>query len=169
MSQTATSKVRTLRPARRHPLEMSTRVLESKLESLDSVERTAIEFAGRAGFHGAGLEKIGIAVHEVVANAIIHGNHFDSRKKVVVTFLRTAEQLEVSVWDQGAGFDLEVLPDPRNADVFPLPHGRGIYFARAFMDEFYVQAGPANGTTVSMIKNIPFDDGPTLPALRLAS
>ena len=169
MSHTKASNANALRRTRRHPLEISIRVLESKLEHLDSVEKTALEIAERAGFHGADLEKIGIAVHELVANAIIHGNHFDCHKKVVVTFLRTLELFEVTVWDQGKGFDLQCVPDPRNADVLLLPYGRGIYLARAFMDEFDVQAGPANGTTVTMIKNVPFDGAPAGPRLRLAS
>jgi serine/threonine-protein kinase RsbW len=155
MSQTQPRKANALRHTHRHPLETSNRILESKLERVDSVERTALEIAERAGFRGTDLEKIGVAVHEVVINAIIHGNHLDSHKKVVVTILRTAEQFEVSVWDQGKGFDLESLPDPRNPGVLLLPYGRGVYLARAFMDELYVQAGPANGTTVTMIKYIP--------------
>jgi anti-sigma regulatory factor (Ser/Thr protein kinase) len=169
MSYTKTSNANALRDTRRHVLEMSTRILESKLENLDAVEGTALEIAERAGFHGAELERIGIAVHEVVANAIIHGNHFDCHKKVVVTFLRTVKQFEVTVWDQGRGFDLQSLRDPHDDDVLLLPHRRGIFLARAFMDEFDVQAGPANGTTVTMIKNIPFDGAPAALGLRLVS
>ena len=144
----------------RHPLEVSNRILESTLEGVDSVERTALEIAERAGFRGIDLEKIGVAVHEVVANAIIHGNHLNCHRRVVVTVLRTVEQFEVAVWDQGEGFDLDSVPDPCNADALLLPYGRGVYLARAFMDEMYVQAGPANGTTVTIIKYIPFDGGP---------
>jgi serine/threonine-protein kinase RsbW len=131
VSHTKPRNANALHDTRRHPLETSNRILE----------RTAIEIAQRARFHGTDLEKIGVAVHEVVANAIIHGNHLDCHKKVVVTILRTVEQFEVSVWDQGKGFDLESLPDPRNADVLLLPYGRGVYLAQAFMDEFHVQAG----------------------------
>jgi serine/threonine-protein kinase RsbW len=169
MSQTKPSNVNALRQNHRHALETSNRILESTLESVDSVERTALEIAERAGFHGTDLEKIGIAVHEVVANAIIHGNHLNSHKKVVVTILRTVEQFEVSVWDQGKGFDLQSLPDPRNPDALVQPYGRGVYLARAFMDELNVQAGPANGTTVTMIKYIPFDEAPAASGLTLAS
>ena len=143
------------RHTRRHPLETACRILESRLEDVDSVERTALDVAGRAGFHGTDLEKIGVAVHEVVANAIIHGNHLECHKKVIVTVLRTVEKFGVAVWDQGKGFDLQSLPDPRNPDVLLLPYGRGVYLARAFMDELYVEAGPGNGTTVTMIKYIP--------------
>jgi serine/threonine-protein kinase RsbW len=169
MTQTKPSHTNALHQTHRQALETSTRILESALETVDSVESTAIEIAERAGFHGTDLEKIGVAVHEVVTNAIIHGNHLDCHKKVVVTILRTLEEFEVAVWDQGHGFDLEALPDPRNPEALLLPYGRGVYLARAFMDELYVQAGPANGTTVTMIKYIPSNDAPPVPGVTLAS
>ena len=169
MSQSKPSNAHAVGQTHRQPLETSNQILESTLESVDPVERTALEIAKRAGFHGTDLEKIGVAVHEVVANAIIHGNHLDRQKKVVVTILRTEEQFEVSVWDQGKGFDLQSLPDPRNPNVLLRSYGRGVYLARAFMDELYVQAGSGNGTTVTMIKYIPFDEAPAAPGLRLAS
>ena len=54
-------------------------------------------------------------------------------------------------------FDLDCLHDlrsPRSPEVLLRESGRGIYLARAFMDEFHVQAGPAGGGTVSLIKSI---------------
>jgi serine/threonine-protein kinase RsbW len=93
-------------------------------------------------------------VREVVANAIIHGNRLDEQKKVVVTVMRTSELFKVSVWDQGRGFDVKCLSDPRSPEVLLRESGRGIYMARAVMDEFHVQIGPAAGTTVSLIKYI---------------
>jgi hypothetical protein len=54
-------------------------------------------------------------------------------------------------------FDLDCLHDlrsPRSPEVLLRESGRGIYLARAFMDEFHVQAGPAVGGTVSLIKSI---------------
>ena len=169
MSKTKPNNANAVRQTHRQALETSNQILESTLESVDPVERTALEIAERAGFHGTDLEKIGVAVHEVVANAIIHGNHLDRQKKVVVTILRTEEQFEVSVWDQGKGFDLQSLPDPRNPNALLLSYGRGVYLARAFMDELYVNAGPANGTTVTMIKYVPFDEAPAALGLRLVS
>ncbi len=143
-------------PTRRliEPLETTTRTLDSTLANIDLAESAALEFAQKAGFLGNELEKVGLAVREVVANAIIHGNRLDYQKKVVVTVLRTPDQLRVTVWDQGKGFDLDCLSDPRSPEVLLRESGRGIYMARAFMDEFHVHTGPAGGTTVSLIKYI---------------
>ena len=134
------------------PSETITRTLDSTIANIDRAESATLDFAQRAGFLGNELEKVGLAVREVVANAIIHGNRLDDQKKVVVTFLRTPDQLKVSVWDQGQGFALDCLPDPRSPEVLLSEHGRGIYMARAFMDEFHVQTGAAGGTTVLLVK-----------------
>jgi serine/threonine-protein kinase RsbW len=136
------------------PLETAIETLDSKLDNIDSAENLILEVAQRAGFRGDELEKVGLAVREVVANAIIHGNRLDEQKKVVVTALRTPGQLKVAVWDQGKGFDLDGVADPRSPEVLLKESGRGIYMARAFMDRFDVETGPAGGTTVSLVKYI---------------
>jgi serine/threonine-protein kinase RsbW len=137
------------------PLETTIQTLDSRLDNIDSAENLILEFARRAGFRGDELEKVGLAVREVVANAIIHGNRLDEQKKVVVTALRTPGQLKVAVWDQGKGFDLDCVADPRSPEVLLKESGRGIYMARAFMNRFDVEIGSAGGTTVSMVKYIP--------------
>ena len=124
------------------------------MASVELAEDIALEVAQAAGFRGDELEKIGLAVREVVANAIIHGNRLDPVKKVVLTATRADRRLDVRVWDQGNGFELESLSDPLSSDVLLRGSGRGIYLARAFMDEFHVETGAAGGTTVSLTKFI---------------
>ena len=136
------------------PLETTTRTLDSMLQIVDSVENDAVEYARRAGFRGTNLEKIGLAVREIVNNAIIHGNRLDRQKKVIVRIARTTSQITITVWDQGKGFDMDSLPHPHSPEALLAGSGRGIYLARAFMDEFHVQPGPAGGTTVSLVKYI---------------
>ncbi len=73
---------------------------------------------------------------------------------MIVTALRTPTQLKITVWDQGKGFDLEALPDPLSPEMLLNESGRGIYLARAFMDEFHLETGRAGGATVSLVKYI---------------
>jgi serine/threonine-protein kinase RsbW len=136
------------------PLELTNLVLDSLLENADSVESATLEIARRAGFSGADVEKIGLAAREIVANAIIHGNRLDLHKKVIVTILRTNKRLEITVVDEGSGFEPDNLPDPRSAEVLLRKSGRGIYLARSFMDEFHVHIRPQGGATVTLIKYI---------------
>ena len=136
----------------------TTQILDSTLESADSAEIAALEMARSCGFGEITVEHIGLAVHEIMTNAIIHGNHRDIHKKVVVTISRTAPELRIIISDQGDGFDPDRLPDPLSPEALLESSGRGVYLARAFMDEFRVQRSHAKGTTVTMVKRLGSED-----------
>jgi serine/threonine-protein kinase RsbW len=141
------------RRKRREPSGATTHTLDSTPDSLDCLENAALDVARKAGFHGDALEKIGLAVREIAANAIIHGNRLDRRKKVFATIVQTPTRIKITVSDQGAGFDPEGLPDPSSSQALLSGSGRGIYLARAFMDELHVRT-EARGTTVTLVKCI---------------
>jgi serine/threonine-protein kinase RsbW len=136
------------------PIGTTTRILDSTLASADIVENATLESARKAGLYGTTLEKIGLAVYEIAINAIIHGNRLKGQKKVIVTIARTRKQLTIMVWDQGDGFDLDRLPDPRSPEALLRESGRGIYLARSFMDEFHVRTKAGVGTIVTLVKYI---------------
>ena len=127
--------------------------LDSTLASVDEGEKAALEFARRAGFVDGALEHIGLAVREIIANAVVHGNRHDPRKKVFLACSNTAERLVIAISDQGNGFDLNSVPNPIAAVALLRGSGRGIYLARAFMDEFHVRSSCKCGTTVVLAKN----------------
>jgi serine/threonine-protein kinase RsbW len=79
-------------------------------------------------------------------------------KKVVLTISRTAPELRIIISDQGDGFDPDRLPDPRSPEALLESSGRGVYLARAFMDEFHVQRSRSKGTTVTMVKRLSSED-----------
>jgi serine/threonine-protein kinase RsbW len=69
-----------------------------------------------------------MAPHEALANAIVHGNHEDSRKCVYVACrCSTDGEVSITVRDEGRGFDTNTLADPTTAENRRLTHGRGIY------------------------------------------
>jgi serine/threonine-protein kinase RsbW len=133
-------------------LETKTRILDSTLESIDCAESAVLEVARRGGLRDTTLEHIGLAVHEVVTNAIVHGNRSNVEQKVVVTVSRSPDELRILISDQGNGFDPDCLLDPLSPQGLLEGSGRGIYLARTFMDEFCVQPDDAGGTTVTMVK-----------------
>jgi serine/threonine-protein kinase RsbW len=133
-------------------LETKTRVLPSTLESIDCAESGVLEVATRGGLRETTLEHVGLAVHEVVTNAVVHGNRGNVQKKVVVTISRTPDELRILISDQGDGLDPDRLLDPLSPQGLLEGSGRGIYLARTFMDEFCVQRDDAGGTTVTMVK-----------------
>jgi len=114
---------------------------------LDELMRFIASFRKKDGSE-AGIET---ALGEALANAVIHGNHEDSSKRVQVTCLcNTDGEVWISVRDEGYGFDTYALPDPTTLENRLATHGRGIYLMRAFMDEVQFEKG---GTVVRMHKN----------------
>jgi len=90
-----------------------------------------------------------IAVTEAVNNAIIHGNRCDLEKKVFMTVKASIDSLFVTVKDEGKGFDLETLADPRNPENLLKESGRGVFLIREFSDKCNIKPTP-KGTLVSM-------------------
>src|ERR1035438_524103 len=92
-----------------HMVELA---LESSLESVDLAEAAVLREARELGFDEDDLHKIGISVRECMVNAVVHGNRYNSRKKVRLTLTRSPGALEVMVADEGDHFDIAQLPDP---------------------------------------------------------
>lgn len=135
---------------------MKTEILELNLPSrLDAIDRAAAQAARVAAAHNvdeAGLFGIDLAVREAVANAVKHGNQFDETKTVKITFETTPEQMIIQIEDQGAGFNVEAVPDPTAAEHLLSESGRGILFMRNFMDEASWTRRAAGGTIVRLTK-----------------
>ncbi len=93
-----------------------------------------------------------MAVREAVTNAVVHGNKLDDAKKVELRLRNTLEGFEISVHDQGSGFNPNEVPDPTTDENILKTSGRGIFFMRNFMDEVDWSADPKGGTSVRMIK-----------------
>jgi serine/threonine-protein kinase RsbW len=85
-------------------------------------------------------------------NAFQYGNQERRERKIHLTFELHDEKLVIHVVDQGAGFRLEDVPDPRNDENVLSDSGRGVLLMRAFMDEVDVVASAAGGAKVVMAK-----------------
>src|SRR5260370_1552889 len=74
-------------------------VLDSTLDSVSFVQHRACEIAQRAGFHDVSLEQISLAVHEIAANAVIHGNQYIPAKTVFVPISVNADKITITMRD----------------------------------------------------------------------
>jgi serine/threonine-protein kinase RsbW len=143
--------------ATRTPLPDSTTsrvslTLGSSIESVNSVERTAEDFAQRAGFDPDTVPNIVMAVREAAINAILHGNSYNPDKHITASFESNSDGLTVRICDQGAGFDAASLPDPLAPHNLLHGSGRGIFLIRAFMDEVHFRK-LYPGTELTLIKH----------------
>jgi len=128
-------------------------VLDSTLDSVDKAEREALDLARESGFGEEDLDRIGMSVRECMVNAVVHGNRYNSHKKVHLSLSRTPERLTVRIVDQGEGFNPDAVPDPLEGDNLLRHSGRGIFLMKAFMDDLQVRLGPS-GTEVILVKNV---------------
>ena len=127
-------------------------VLETVLESITLAEEIGVAVAAAAGFSEDDQYKIGVAVHEGVTNAFQYGNEQQRERKIHLLFELLDEKMVIHVTDQGTGFSLEDIPDPRTDENILGESGRGVLLMRAFMDEFDVQVMQGGGAEVIMAK-----------------
>lgn len=106
-------------------------------------------------------ENISLALREALSNAVCHGNlEIASRvreergingfneevelrrglpeycdRKVTIYYEFTGEYAEYVIEDEGPGFDVSALPDPRDQENFLRDSGRGLLIIRVHMDE----------------------------------
>lgn len=126
--------------------------LGSTLESVDTVEQTAQEFAVRAGFDEDTVPNIAMAVREAAVNAVLHGNAYNPGKQITASFETNSDSLIVRIADQGSGLDPDNIPDPLAPENILRGSGRGIFLIKAFMDEVHFrQLHP--GTELTLIKH----------------
>ena len=108
----------------------------------------------------SGLVLLGVALHEALTNAILHGNlgvgsdlrEADERKyyrlikdrqsmapyrdrRVYVTATLTRKEARFVIRDEGEGFDPATLPDPTDPANLGRVTGRGLLLIQTFMDE----------------------------------
>lgn len=122
----------------------------------------------------ADLIRVGTALHEAFINAIEHGNlelssdlrdqpdgtyQIEGEKRrreapycqrqVYVTAHLTRDQAEITIRDEGPGFDPGRLPDPTRPENIGKISGRGLLLIRTFMDEVYFNE---TGNKITLIK-----------------
>lgn len=128
--------------------------------------------------------RVAVALEEALLNAVIHGNlevssklreeegtAYDDliaerqhdpqygRRMVRVDCEVSAHEVRFRITDEGPGFDVAGLPDPRDDDRIALASGRGILMMRAFMDDVVYNR---KGNEVTLVKR----GSPTAPSRR---
>ncbi|TAF77982.1 MAG: ATP-binding protein [Bacteroidetes bacterium] len=107
----------------------------SAIENINLVENFINTAKDEFNISDISYGNIMVAVTESVNNAIIHGNHQDTEKKVFLTFELQSDKLKATVEDQGTGFDFENLPDPTAPENINKIGGRGVFLIKNLSDE----------------------------------
>lgn len=110
-------------------------IIYSDLDNLKKVEKFSFKICQLCGFESEQCDNMAIALTELAINAIMHGNKEDKRKKVTFHADLKDDRLEVSILDEGSGFDPEKLPNPTNPQNIWKEHGRGIFLVQNLIDK----------------------------------
>ena len=133
-------------------LETTELSLPSRIETVAAAAAAVADFVSKSGVSEDAAFGIDMAVREAVTNAVVHGNSQDEDKVVDIILKSSPDAVEISVHDQGPGFNPNEVPDPTVEENLLKTSGRGIFFMRSFMDEVDWFLPPEGGTTVRMLK-----------------
>ena len=78
-----------------------------------------------------------IAFEEALTNAIVHGNNNDYSKNVKISFNIKQNMLEISVKDEGSGFNYNPIKIADD-DIYK-QNGRGILLISLYTDSFHFE------------------------------
>ena len=112
-----------------------------------------IEMALQANrFGDSDVFAIKLAVEEALVNAIKHGNQLDSDKKVKIGYAVNDDKFEITIADEGPGFNPAAVPDPTEEINLDRNCGRGVFLIKSFMTtvEYF---GCGNVVTMSKLKS----------------
>jgi serine/threonine-protein kinase RsbW len=90
-----------------------------------------------------------VALDEAFVNAVKHGNKFDREKIVRVSAEVSPKEARFTIEDEGEGFDVESIPDPRDPENLFKTSGRGVLFIYNIMDEVKYNE---RGNRLTMVK-----------------
>jgi serine/threonine-protein kinase RsbW len=113
------------------------------------VQRRILGAAEKRGYRSQVLFALKMALEEALVNAIKHGNKNDKGKRVLVEASFSPQQAEISIEDEGPGFDRKSVPDPLAEENLEKPSGRGILLIESYMTKVFWENG---GRRVRMIK-----------------
>ena len=124
-------------------------VLKGIISELRAVCAKILGAGKNMGYSDDDLFAVHLAMEEAIVNAVKHGNKQDINKNVSIEYDVSPEKIDISVTDEGRGFDSNHLADPRlNENIYKMG-GRGVLLIKSYMDE--VEYGKT-GNTVRMVK-----------------
>lgn len=125
--------------------------IESRRGNIKLVEELMEKANSEFGLGHDEYGKMMIAVTEISMNAIVHGNKENADKKVKVFVEHDDKLMRIVITDEGGGFEPERLPNPTDDKNLHDVHGRGVFIAKAMVDEFYYQHHDGIGSEFTMI------------------
>lgn len=125
--------------------------ISSEISNIRKIETVIDELSAELKINTDSYGKILVATLEAVNNAIIHGNKTDISKNVNVGFNLKQKVLDITVKDEGNGFNPTMVPDPTSPENIENLHGRGVYLMNNLADNIQFNQ---DGNQVTMTFNL---------------
>lgn len=123
--------------------------IPSKLGEAIKVVHALMKEVEACGYSDAARFAIQLALDEALANAIRHGNGNDPTKTVSIEYSVDKDAFDISICDEGPGFNPENVPDPTRDENLERPCGRGVMLIKAYMTEVHYNR---RGNCLRMVK-----------------
>lgn len=127
--------------------------MPARIDAINPAVENAMHFIATHGCTHENDFDVRLALHEALANAILHGCRKDTTKRVkCLIACDDSRSLLIVVRDPGNGFDPACVPSPTQDEHLLDDHGRGIELMRHLMDEVHFERG---GTEIHLLKHWP--------------
>jgi serine/threonine-protein kinase RsbW len=123
--------------------------LPSDVSLMNGVLQYLMERVSKLGLIKPERSNLFVALDEAFVNAVKHGNHNDPRKLVRITAELSAKEARFTVEDEGDGFNVQEIPDPRDPANLFKTSGRGVLLIYNIMDEVQYNE---RGNRLTMVK-----------------
>jgi serine/threonine-protein kinase RsbW len=123
--------------------------LPSDLTLMNGVLEYLLDRVAKLGLIKVEQSNLFVALDEAFVNAVKHGNRNDPTKLLRVTAELSAHEAIFTVEDEGEGFDVNDIPDPRDPANLFKSNGRGVLLIYNIMDEVEYSE---RGTRLKMVK-----------------
>ena len=123
--------------------------LPSDLALMNGVLQYLLERVSKLGLIKPERSNLFIALDEAFVNAVKHGNKNDPTKLLRVTAELSCKEACFTIEDEGTGFNIQEIPDPRDPANLFKTSGRGVLLIYNIMDEVEYNA---QGNRVKMVK-----------------
>jgi serine/threonine-protein kinase RsbW len=109
-------------------------VVESKSSAVVDVCKQILSKLETYNFGKDDIFAVHLTLEEAFLNAVKHGNKMDPTKKVKVDYSVDSDKVEISITDEGEGFEPDAVEDPRFGSGLFEPGGRGLLLMNSYMD-----------------------------------
>ena len=123
--------------------------LPSDITLMNGVLHYLIERVAALGVIKPDTSNLFIALDEAFVNAVKHGNKHDHQKLVRITADLSSKEARFTIEDEGEGFDVTAIPDPRDPENLFKTSGRGVLLMYNIMDQVEYNE---RGNRLTMVK-----------------